>query len=357
MENLRQPRVLLIGTVLTLTARVARCLHLARLPMVVLGTRELSVCRFLPGCQKFIVWKDLTWVDGELGGGLSQLKSVCQAFDIDIVVPADYDTTLFLARHRAALGHVAVGPLPAPSAMSEIHNKWKLAERMRSLGVMHPRTMLAHDVQRLAQHGLSFPIITKPVDGSDGFGIRVFHTRAALEQAMAEQAFTSWPLLVQEYIQGRDVDISFVAVDGQIVAHSCFEHQPHARRFCTAPKLLRAVAAVVSSYGYTGVGHADSRYDPERDEYFLLEINPRFWGSLLYELNAGLNYPALYVDLAYERALPREAAIAPQDVSLPLSEALMMRTIGQVQRLYHLQYRLSAWAHSGAGIASKASSR
>ena len=53
------------------------------------------------------------------------------------------------------------------------------------------------------------------------------------------------------------------------------------------------VETLIADANYTGVGHIDTRH--REDGYHILELNPRFWGSLLYERRAGLNYPELFV--------------------------------------------------------------
>jgi hypothetical protein len=46
------------------------------------------------------------------------------------------------------------------------------------------------------------------------------------------------------------------------------------------------------------------KLDPESDPTMLLEINPRFWGSLALAVRAGVDFSTLYADAALGRAVP-----------------------------------------------------
>jgi predicted ATP-grasp superfamily ATP-dependent carboligase len=42
----------------------------------------------------------------------------------------------------------------------------------------------------------------------------------------------------------------------------------------------------------------ECKYDPRSDRYYVMEINPRFWGSLQLAIDAGVDFPALLVECA-----------------------------------------------------------
>ena len=53
---------------------------------------------------------------------------------------------------------------------------------------------------------------------------------------------------------------------------------------------FRLTETVVSELSYTGVIHIDARLDHRSGEIFLVEANPRFWGSLAEATAGGLNF-------------------------------------------------------------------
>jgi hypothetical protein len=336
----RPPNVLLLGGILTLTARVARCLDRAGMRPVILGTDQIRPLALLPECKRYIPWTGVRWVNGELFNASEGFAAACHEHHIDVVIPADLDTSLFLSRQTDLPPGVRIGPLAPADRLIDLHNKWSLAQRMQRIGVRHPDSVLARDLHELLEHGLSYPILTKPLDASDGVGIQ--RHQSADDLAAFSKAATSvrWPLLVQEFVQGIDVDMSFMAVDGKVVAHSIFEHGGRSRRFFEDDRVRASVEKIVADAQYSGVGHVDTRYDPERDDFFVLEINPRFWGSLLYEAYAGVNYPALYVQHALSQREGEVPRTTPGHVRLPLRDATICRLLGQMQKVYAFKYRL-----------------
>jgi len=57
---------------------------------------------------------------------------------------------------------------------------------------------------------------------------------------------------------------------------------------------------------WSGVAHIDLRYDRQADEIKVIEINARYWGSLLGSLHAGINFPLLAVKTAKGEAFEQK---------------------------------------------------
>jgi predicted ATP-grasp superfamily ATP-dependent carboligase len=60
-------------------------------------------------------------------------------------------------------------------------------------------------------------------------------------------------------------------------------------------RLTGYAAAVIRELGWTGVAMVEFKKD---DDYRLMEVNPRFWGSLPLATRAGMNFPHLLCRLA-----------------------------------------------------------
>lgn len=345
------PTVLLLGSCLTLAAKVARCLDLAGLKPLILGTDQIRPLAWLPECRTFIRWDDARWAGSTLTGGVAQLNEICRHYEVDIVVPADFATTLYLAERRSQIAVAATGLLPDPRLMCDLHDKWLLTRRMERLGIQYPKSILAKSERHLLDHDLTYPIMTKPLDGSYGMGIRTYWSAAQLEEARQKGLSEAWPVLVQEYIEGVDVDMSFISENGKLLAHSIFRHGSHSRCFIEAPQLKAVVEALIADANYTGVGHIDTRY--RDDGYHILELNPRFWGSLLYERRAGLNYPELAVRMGLSQPVA-PVPLASLGVVLPsVRETAAGYLMAKAQKVYEAAEQ---WKSGQAG-AGKADAR
>jgi predicted ATP-grasp superfamily ATP-dependent carboligase len=278
-------------------------------------------------------WRNVRWIDGELDAALvQQIESTCQERAIDIVLPVDYPTVMLLADHGARIKSARVAAVPDASLMRTLHDKYKFSAILSRLGLPQPRTELADDAAALAATQLPFPIITKPVDRWASVGFQIHHTREELHQRIVQQQLAAeFPLLVQEFIPGHDVGFAFVARQGELVAHAAFEQPARGlRRYFDAPRLREYVALLLRETGYHGVGEIDTRHDASNDEYRLLEVNPRFWASLMYATRAGMNFPELLMRL--DERQPRRSPEAgfsarPDPVRLSVYELGMSRSV------------------------------
>jgi len=293
------PNVLVVGIVPSLTWSVTRSLSLAGHRPVVLGWQRVSPMQLVADCS-YIHWRNVRWIDGELDAALiEQIETTCRERSIDIVLPVDYPTIMLLADHGASIKAARVAAVPDAKLMRTLHDKYKFSGILSRLGLPQPQTEIAEDAAALAATQLPFPIITKPVDRWASVGFQIHHTREELQQRIVgKQLGADFPLLVQDFIPGQDVGFAFVARHGQLIAHAAFEQPSRGvRRYFDAPRLREYVSLLLRETGYHGVGEIDTRYDPKSDEYRMLEVNPRFWASMLYATRAGMNFPDLLMHL------------------------------------------------------------
>ncbi len=107
--------------------------------------------------------------------------------------------------------------------------------------------------------------------------------------------------IIQEYIPTTDEYGFFAFYDeGQPVA--TFQHRqrrgwkyaggPSAyRESVSIPALDRAGRALLDELEWNGVAMVEFLRDPETGEFKLMEINPRFWSSLPFTVQAGVDFP------------------------------------------------------------------
>jgi predicted ATP-grasp superfamily ATP-dependent carboligase len=341
----RPPRVLVLGIIPTLTWGVARSLSRAGIRPVVAAWQRVSPLAVVRDCAGFVPLTGVRWIDGELDPELiRQVDRAAARWNADIVVPADLDATLLLARHGGGLTRARACAIPDADTIVTLHNKWKLSRVMDRLGVPYPETELCADADALARTSLPFPIITKPPDRDAGVGFQIHRTRqeltARLERGKLAAAF---PVIAQRFVPGWDLGFSFLASHGHLVAYSICEHKRNGeRRFYEDARLRAAIQRLVEETRYHGVGHFDARYDPARDDFRVLELNPRFWGSLLYSTNAGVNYPELLVRLedlpltGLQTAAHGKVLLPPYERGVALATQLAERAHGRVFRLLGL---------------------
>ncbi|WP_136715828.1 carboxylate--amine ligase [Halorientalis salina] len=202
----------------------------------------------------------------------------------------------------------------------EVFDKGRLFERVSSLDVPTPETAAPSglsEVERIASD-LSYPVVVKPRSKTrwDDRGQCQTHlvddrNYANSPSELVETYRTllsstpelhDWQPLVQEYVPGETTTTVVLADDGEVRAH--FQE----RRLRTVPPsggssaLLSAVddpamldyaARVIDVFDWTGPAQVEFMERPD-GEYVLIEMNGRYWGSLPFAINCGVDFPWLH---------------------------------------------------------------
>jgi hypothetical protein len=236
---------------------------------------------------------------------VERIDRYCRDHRLEWVVPADLPAALLLARGRERLKTPSIFPVSDAALIERLHDKWDFHGLLRTLGLPTPRTWLWESARDVERGSGTFPLMLKPPRGEGGVGVRRVDSPDDLSRVLGPYAERhGWPILAQEFIPGRDIDLSVLADRGRIVAWT-IQRSPSGRpgdlEFLQHPRVLEIGAAVVRATGYHGVAHFDLRIDERSGEPLFLEANPRFWGSLRHSLWSGVNFPALGIAVAQGR--------------------------------------------------------
>ncbi|QBE63610.1 carboxylate--amine ligase [Pseudoduganella lutea] len=115
--------------------------------------------------------------------------------------------------------------------------------------------------------------------------------------------------MIQEYCAGYGLGQFFLMHEGQV--HCVFQHrrlhewppEGGVSTLCESVSLEQHAAlrerslALLRELDWEGIAMVEYRYDPDRDEAALMEINGRFWGSLPLACHAGADFPWLAYSL------------------------------------------------------------
>lgn len=126
----------------------------------------------------------------------------------------------------------------------------------------------------------------------------------------------SFPPLVQEFIEGHGFGYFALYKNGKCVQsfmHERIRESPAIGGPSTCAmsiydeNLMRLGQKLFDAIGWHGVGMVEFRKDERTDEYYLMEINPKFWGSLDLAIACGVDFPTMAAKMALgEEILPIE---------------------------------------------------
>lgn len=232
----------------------------------------------------------------------------------EVLIGVKEDIIGFIAQNADYLrARIAVPPTPEPATLGLVRDKWKLALWLEKQGLVFPATVLCpgSEDHNGGLKSLEFPVIIKPRGEFGGRKIKPFQDYATLHGYLDRNITIGDQYVIQEYIDGYDIDCSVLCKDGAILAHT-IQTGTVLRNFAYSTgikmvedaKLYEFVKDMISRMAYSGIAHLDFRYDRRQECYKLIDFNPRYWNTLLGSVSAGVNFPLLSCLAALDRQIP-----------------------------------------------------
>ena len=203
--------------------------------------------------------------------------------------------------------------LPNLNSFDTAIDKWRLYRHLSGQNIASPETWLYSKNHAIDKS--IFPVVAKPARGfGGGMQVQLLTSAEELQEYMSTKDWKSTNYILQRYVEGTDYACSVLCRHGKILAYTIqrsltSESHPFgpqlAYRFEPNDRLLEIAAKLMGSLSWTGIASIDFRYDRHHDSYQVLEVNTRFWRSLVGSLYAGVNFPAILLDATSERKIVR----------------------------------------------------
>jgi len=247
---------------------------------------------------------------------LEVLRTELARRGIRVVLPMTEVTTHVLVRHRDDLADARV-PFGTFEALESLTDKRRIAVLAKRLDIPAPETRIVESPEeaRFATAGLKFPLVVKPYRSrifSEGAWIRAdvryvasFEELGRLTETV--ESFRRHPFLVQEYVAGQGAGVFALYDAGRPVAffaHRRLRERPPSGGVSVLsesvgldPYLRELSGRILDHVGWHGVAMVEFKVCADGRPY-LMEVNPRFWGSLQLAVDAGVDFPWLAYQLA-----------------------------------------------------------
>ena len=268
--------------------------------------------RSLAGSSRFSLSE--TRLPDPLTGGADFVEAVAALVartGAAVLIPVTEAAALKVLEQRTRLGS-AVIPLPELATFRRICDKVEVLRAAERIGISAPARRTVSDKGGLAavMEKIRFPVVLKPsrsVSDSGGvrqkLGVTYALTRAELEGALDRLQPGSFPLMLQERIEGPGLGIFLLRWGGQTraaFAHRRLREKPPSggvsvyRESIPLPlDLVARSEELLAEFDWEGVAMVEYKVDARSGKPFLMEINGRFWGSLQLAIDAGVDFPRL----------------------------------------------------------------
>lgn len=234
---------------------------------------------------------------------------------IDALFPVGHYTTRCLSEYKEAFQAETAVPVPDYRTFRGAWNKANTLRTAAEIGIPHPETAFPESLSEAVDSAdrIGYPLVVKPRTASGSRGLSFVSEEDQLGDAYESACqFDESPLL-QEVIpkHGDGIGTAFLFDDGTMKADFAYrrlrEYPPGG-----GPSTLRESidGTEVREYGrrllehldWSGVAMVEFKRDPRDGTPKLMEINPRFWGSLALPVHAGVEFPWLLWQ--YSQGLP-----------------------------------------------------
>ncbi|MDX2055544.1 MAG: ATP-grasp domain-containing protein [Polyangiaceae bacterium] len=268
--------------------------------------------------------------------------------NIEVVVPSSFESLKFLVLHRARFEQVTrLVPLSDLSIIETLDDKFKFYEFCVEHGLPHPRSLLlasAEDLESGQIESLEFPLLSKPLLGAGEKGIEKFESLSALRSRVKNAEPGFFPVLIQEWFEGEDIDFNGYALHGKVAVWSVMKTTyfgPSAEpvrltQFVRNERVEALGRQIVERAGFTGPLNVDMRIRKSDGQVLLIEVNPRFWHRSVTSLIDGLNFVDAAIRLSTDPAWR---------ASSKCEEVEWASSIGLLLRSAILQRNKEAWQH------------
>ena len=224
-----------------------------------------------------------------------------------MLLPMEDETLGLISQHYSEFSHLTYLPIVSFEKLQFARRKDKTLQMAEKLGIPIPRTWYVDDVSKISnlKDSLSYPVVIKPQMSSGSVGISYPENPGDLmEQYLSVHRRFPYPL-IQELIphEGPGYGASFLLDEkGEVRAsfvHRRLREYPVAGGASTLRESVRRddirdmAQALLNALDWFGVAMVEFKVDPRDGTPKLMEINPRFWGSLSLAVEAGVNFPYL----------------------------------------------------------------
>jgi predicted ATP-grasp superfamily ATP-dependent carboligase len=245
---------------------------------------------------------------------LNALKEFLRINQHDVLLPVHSEDTYLIAEHKETLGRYTRVPLHDYARIREVNDKSVLAETSRELGIAVPATYIVkklHDLHQIARI-VEYPIVIKMRDSSGSRGVLYATSEAELRERfmILVKKFrlkeNTYPI-IQEYISGDGYGVSLLYNNGDLRAYCTHKRireypisgGPSTLRESTINAEMEKIARdLMEYYAWHGVAMVEFKLRSSDKKPVLIEVNPRFWGSINLSVLAGVDFPYLLYQMA-----------------------------------------------------------
>ncbi|MCX8117782.1 MAG: ATP-grasp domain-containing protein [Desulfobacterota bacterium] len=228
----------------------------------------------------------------------------------ECLFPMEEETLLLVARYRSEISKHTYLLIPELEKLEFVRDKAKLIRFAEARGIPVPKTFGSPSELSLGPLAKGDGYVIKPRISSGSFGIAYVEREEDLLPSY-QRVHQRYPSpLIQEYIPDGGGTFGFSALfDEASDVKAAFVHKKlrmypvrggpsTLREGVEHPEIMELGLSLLRALKWVGVAMAEFKVDPRDGLPKLMEVNPRFWGSLQLAIFSEVDFPYLMLRLA-----------------------------------------------------------
>ena len=236
---------------------------------------------------------------------LIDIKRILSTQEYEMIIPIGVDTTIPISYNKEELSEYARIPVADYEILENAHDKYKTIEIARSVGVPVPETSIL-SLESMEEESFEYPFVIKARKGAAGSGTRYITSKddfiqvvREFDQKKSDDIHDYGKPMIQEFIPGDLMDVCVLFNRGRpraaLAQRRVITYPPSGgvgivNETVEDPELIELTLRLLKRMNWHGVAQVEFKKDGNGVPR-LMEINPKFWGTLELSIAAGLNFP------------------------------------------------------------------
>lgn len=230
------------------------------------------------------------------------------------IFPVTDSTVIPIAKYKQEFCKYTLVPPPDYEILMKAVDKAETIKVAQENGIPCPKTYLIDNIKEVetVKDELQFPVIIKPRSSFGSRGLTLCQSVEELSLRYPKVVAAYGSCIIQEYIPhgGEELGVyALVNFDSELRAvtvHKRLRSYPVSggpstlRETVSRSELVETALCLLKALQWAGVAMVEFKVDPRDNQPKLMEVNPRWWGSLQLSILSGVNFPYLLYKLITE---------------------------------------------------------
>ena len=232
----------------------------------------------------------------------------------DVMISLGGEGMLELSKNRDLFLPYVRLPFLDYETLLRADNKAETIKIAMENGIPCPKTFFIDDVEDVKKiiDELIFPVVIKPRESAGSRGLEYVTEKGNLIETFEKTTKSFGKMIIQELIPPGGDTYGFEALfNKNSEPRAVFVHKrlrefpitggPSTFRVSVENQEIKTLGTrLLQKFGWYGIAMVEFKIDPRDNTPRLMEINPRFWGSLPLSIASGVDFPYLLCKMAVD---------------------------------------------------------